>query len=139
MLIALKNLAGHAKSLKGRFFLIAAFLLTFHPSFLGSETLTMTTYYPAPYGGYTSILVTGDTLLASDAARRVGIGTTSPGYKLDINGPANVTGTMSAGDVRVRINSTTTKSVVTIPECRGGMSCSVRGTVLYVKLGSCRW
>ena len=44
----------------------------------GSETLTMTTYYPAPYGGYASLLTTGQTLLARDGGS-VGIGTPTPG------------------------------------------------------------
>ncbi len=32
-----------------------------------SENLTITTYYPAPYGGYVSILTTGGTILARDS------------------------------------------------------------------------
>ncbi|MEI7481440.1 MAG: hypothetical protein WCK75_03725 [Elusimicrobiota bacterium] len=64
-------------------FLLAVGLVCWSPGFLSSETLTMTTYYPAPYGGYASILTTGLTLLARDGGN-VGIGSTSPQAKLDI-------------------------------------------------------
>lgn len=46
--------------------LLTAFFICWHPGFLGSETLTLTTYYPAPYGGYATLLTTGRTLLARD-------------------------------------------------------------------------
>src|SRR3989338_6324032 len=65
--------------------LLAVFFLAWHPAFLGSETLTLTTYYPAPYGGYVSLLTTQQTLLARDAGR-VGIGTANPVDKLGIAG-----------------------------------------------------
>jgi len=57
--------------------LLAVFFLCWHPGFIGSESLTLTTYYPAPYGGYVSILTTNRTLLARDAGS-VGIGTAGP-------------------------------------------------------------
>ena len=71
-----------------------------------SETLNITTYYPAPYGGYVSLLTTNNTYLARDAGS-VGIGTASPGYKLDVVGNALFTGNYlyvnseSAGRLRV--------------------------------------
>ncbi|OGS07491.1 MAG: hypothetical protein A2270_09505 [Elusimicrobia bacterium RIFOXYA12_FULL_51_18] len=67
------------------FLLLTFFFICWHPGFLGSETLTLTTYYPAPYGGYASLLTTGQTLLARDGGN-VGIGTPSPGYKLTVRG-----------------------------------------------------
>lgn len=66
-------------------FLLAALFLAWKPGYLGSETLTLTTYYPAPYGGYASLLTTGQTVLARDGGN-VGIGTASPTGKLDIVG-----------------------------------------------------
>lgn len=60
--------------------LLVLFFLCWHPAFIGSESLTLTTYYPAPYGGYVSILTTGNTVLARDggvAGTYVRIG---PGY-----------------------------------------------------------
>ncbi|MEK7721109.1 MAG: hypothetical protein AAB359_01825, partial [Elusimicrobiota bacterium] len=51
----------------------------------GSETLTLTTYYPAPYGGYVSLLTTGQTVLARDSGS-VGIGVANPSGKLQVSG-----------------------------------------------------
>lgn len=81
-------------------FALAFAFLCFHPRPLGSETLTLTTYYPAPYGGYVALLTTGgtagspvNTLLARDAGT-VGIGTSAPdaAVKLDVNGLVKITG-----------------------------------------------
>ena len=75
---------------------IAFLLLAWHPGFLGSETLTLTTYYPAPYGGYVSLLTTNQTLLARDGGN-VGIGIAGPGSKLHVAGVTQITdGTASA-------------------------------------------
>ncbi|MDT8286353.1 MAG: hypothetical protein RQ748_04510 [Elusimicrobiales bacterium] len=71
--------------------LLAVFFICWHPAMLGSETLTLTTYYPAPYGGYARLLTTGETLLARDGGA-VGIGTGATalpaGNSLTINGGA---------------------------------------------------
>jgi len=48
------------------FILDRHFSLCWHPGFLGSEQMSMTTYYPAPYGGYVTLLTSGQTLLARD-------------------------------------------------------------------------
>ncbi len=52
---------------------------------LSSESVTLATYYPAPSGVYTNMITTGNTYLARDGGN-VGIGTTSPSYKLDAPG-----------------------------------------------------
>ncbi|HAT71342.1 MAG TPA: hypothetical protein DCS63_00820 [Elusimicrobia bacterium] len=68
--------------------LLIVVFLAWHPAFLGSETLTLTTYYPAPYGGYVNLLTTGQTLLARDGGR-VGINTgtaIAPRAPLDVRG-----------------------------------------------------
>jgi hypothetical protein len=52
---------------------------------VNSENLNVTTYYPAPYGGYVSILTTNSTWLARDTGN-VGIGTPNPGEKLQVVG-----------------------------------------------------
>ncbi len=66
--------------------------LSFIMRIIESETLQITTYYPAPYGAYVSILTTRDTWLARDSGN-VGIGTGSPAQKLDIfGGNARVNG-----------------------------------------------
>ena len=53
---------------------------------LGSENVTLTTYYPAPSGAYTRMITTGETLLARDGGN-VGIGTTSPTAKFAVELP----------------------------------------------------
>ncbi|OGX46675.1 MAG: hypothetical protein A3G38_00735 [Omnitrophica WOR_2 bacterium RIFCSPLOWO2_12_FULL_51_8] len=64
---------------------IFAFVFTFLPiSLLAQETLTITTYYPSPYGSYNELSTSGNTYLATTAAGRVGIGTTSPGSPLSV-------------------------------------------------------
>jgi len=59
---------------------------------LDSESVTLSTYYPAPSGVYTNMITTGATYLARDGGTgtRVGLGTTSPSYKLDVNGDIGV-------------------------------------------------
>lgn len=42
------------------------------------EGLTITTYFPAPYGSYRDLTTTGNTYLATDGSSNVGIGTTAP-------------------------------------------------------------
>lgn len=80
--------------------LMALFFLCWHPRPLNSETLTLTTYYPAPYGGYASLLTTGRTLLARDGGS-VGVGVAAPGQKLDVSGNIRANGetigTMASG------------------------------------------
>lgn len=65
--------------------------LAFDYEILGSETLQITTYYPAPYGGYARLLTTDMTLLARDSGN-VGIGMPNPQKKLDVNGSTRLGG-----------------------------------------------
>ncbi|MDP2866919.1 MAG: hypothetical protein Q8O90_11815 [Elusimicrobiota bacterium] len=86
--------------------LLVVFFLCWHPGFIGSESLTLTTYYPAPYGGYVSILTTGNTILARDGGvnTRVAVGSGSPTSKLHVFGGGSTTvdmivnGRMQTGD-----------------------------------------
>lgn len=50
---------------------------------LGSENVTLSTYYPAPSGVYNKMITTGATLLATSGGS-VGIGTTTPDAKLQV-------------------------------------------------------
>jgi hypothetical protein len=79
---------------------------------VASESVTLTTYYPAPSGVYSQMITTGNTFLARDGGYldvgttgalaagtkmavmggSVGIGTTSPGYTLDVAGTFHVSG-----------------------------------------------
>lgn len=88
---------------------LTAFFICFHPKLLGSETLTLTTYYPSPYGGYARLLTTDQTLLARDGGAvaigdvnnpsadmkltvygNVGIGTDDPSERLEVDGIAKI-------------------------------------------------
>ncbi|HBB68253.1 MAG: hypothetical protein A2X28_02940 [Elusimicrobia bacterium GWA2_56_46] len=80
-------------------FSLAAFFLCWRPGSLNSETLTLTTYYPAPYGGYATLLTTGQTLLAREGGL-VGVGTNSPSAKLHVKGSFLLDdGTQGAGKI----------------------------------------
>lgn len=67
---------------------------------LNSESVTLSTYYPAPSGVYTNMITTGNTFLARDggAGTKVGIGVTNPGGKLAVSGSMSV-GTAYAATV----------------------------------------
>lgn len=60
----------------------AAMMLCAVPE-LDSESVTLSTYYPAPSGVYTNMITTGNTYLARDAGF-VGIGTATPDTKLKL-------------------------------------------------------
>lgn len=67
--------------------MLAFALLALHPGDLSTESLTLTTYYPSPYGVYKELRSTENSYLAySLAASRVGIGTQAPNAKLHIDG-----------------------------------------------------
>lgn len=74
--------------------LLVLFFLCWHPGYIESESLTLTTYYPAPYGGYVSLLTTGgnagapvNTLLVRDAGTvGIGSGASVPTGKLEVRG-----------------------------------------------------
>jgi len=66
---------------------MAAILLLAVASELGSENVTLATYYPAPSGVYARMITTGNTLLARDTGL-VGIGTTNPQAQLHVMNPS---------------------------------------------------
>lgn len=72
---------------------------------LASESVTLTTYYPAPSGVYTQMITTNNTYLARDGGN-VGVGTVSPGQKLDVTGniqaSGEVIGTLASGSGQFR-------------------------------------
>lgn len=65
---------------------------------LASESVTLTTYYPAPSGVYTQMITTNNTYLARDGGT-VGVGTAAPnpGTKLDVAGLAYMQKMMTTG------------------------------------------
>lgn len=64
---------------------LALGLLLVSAADLGSENVTLTTYYPAPSGIYTQIIATGQTLLARDGGRvGIGLGVATPAVMLHV-------------------------------------------------------
>jgi len=61
------------------------FALCVSPKGTGAETYTLEAYYPSPAGVYTNMTVLSQTVLARDNGN-VGIGTSTPAAKLDVNG-----------------------------------------------------
>lgn len=68
-----------------RWGLAGALMLLLTPD-LSSDSLTMTTWLPAPVAAYRKLHVSQIAYLARDAGGNVGIGTTNPMYKLDVKG-----------------------------------------------------
>jgi hypothetical protein len=71
--------------------LMAAAMIFSAVSEVASESVTLTTYYPAPSGVYTQMIVTGNTYLARDSGD-VGIGTANPVAPLDVSNTTNGSG-----------------------------------------------
>ena len=93
----------------------AALLMCCSANEVVCESLTMTTYYPAPTGTYQRLVTTGgtvsnpvNTILARDAGN-IGIGSANPGQKLEVLGNVSASGRFQApggGDVTIGFNST---------------------------------
>ncbi|TPW21072.1 MAG: hypothetical protein FD126_1050 [Elusimicrobia bacterium] len=85
--------------------LVAALVLA-HPAGLATEQLTMTTYYPSPYGVYQRLRSTQDAYLATDPSaspqRRVGIGTATPARKLDVAGDMQASDLYTTDGVQIQ-------------------------------------
>ena len=62
------------------FVLVVICFLVWRPMIIQSETLTLSTYYPAPYAGYDKLLTSGNTYLARNSSAEVRWG--SEGSKL---------------------------------------------------------
>jgi hypothetical protein len=76
-------------------------LLTVAPE-LGSESVTLSTYYPAPSGVYTNMITTSNTYLARDGGN-VGVGTSAPSAKLHVNGTTRLGGAVTVNPGTVSI------------------------------------
>ncbi len=82
---------------------MAALCLALMALNVSPEDITLETYYPAPSGVYVNMVTTQQTILARDGGN-VGIGTTGPGSKLQINGAGSgnvdlsVNGRIRTGD-----------------------------------------
>ena len=78
------DLSFGARSMRG---LMTAAMIFSAVTEVASESVTLTTYYPAPSGVYTQMITTGNTFLARDGGK-VGIGTTAMQGRLDVVGVA---------------------------------------------------
>ena len=89
----------------------AALLLCCSANEVVSESMTLTTYYPAPAGTYKRLTTTGpgNTVLARDGGN-IGIGIASPGEKLDVNGNVRAASFYYSSDVKLK------KDVKLIPD-----------------------
>jgi hypothetical protein len=74
---------------------LALFLVLYLPMYLTSESMTMTTYYPAPYGVYNDLRAADQVLVAyQNGASKLGVGTNSTAFaeRMYVNGNARVQG-----------------------------------------------
>ena len=80
-----------------------------------SDSLTITTYYPSPYGDYNQLTTHNNTNLATDGGR-VGIGTSGPGAKLQVANTSVSSWTWSAlsGAVSLELGQNTAGNVGSI-------------------------
>ncbi len=76
---------------------LAAGLVAILPRGVGSESLTLQTYYPSPIGIYSTLTTTGATLLARDGGD-VGVATNAPTQALDVNGKIRMRVPTAAAD-----------------------------------------
>ncbi len=79
------------KRLRGMVLTVA---MTFAAYVCYAETVTVSTFYPSPFGSYQDLTVTRNASLATTSGN-VGIGNTNPGAKLDVTGNLLLSGSRS--------------------------------------------
>jgi hypothetical protein len=102
----------------GRGLLVLAMLLATAGD-LASENVTLTTYYPAPSGVYSQMITTGNTYLARDGGS-VGVGTTAPGGKLDVQGMTYLSQLQTTGNNVVNTGNPNAADIVIGSSADGG-------------------
>lgn len=98
---------------------LALVLLLASAGDLASESVSLTTYYPAPSGVYSQLITTGNTYLARDGGA-VGVGTTAPGGKLDVAGTAYVSQMQTTGNNVVNTGNPNAADIVIGSSADGG-------------------
>jgi len=115
---------------KTALFLPAFLLFAWRPCLLSAETLTLTTYYPAPYGGYVNLLTTGRSVFARDDDY-VTVGKAGDiADKLIVNGNLKVINDISGGNVLAG-----GKPVVTSIVCDYPLLCTITNNTLRIAIG----
>jgi hypothetical protein len=97
---------------------------------LMAEDITLTTYYPAPYGAYEELSTTGNTYLATTSPGKVGIGfpaTTVLNNELEVSGTVKATA-YSVGATPGAVNTTITY----VKSVNFGTSSVTYGTITVV-------
>ncbi|MFA5362403.1 MAG: hypothetical protein WC335_04040 [Candidatus Omnitrophota bacterium] len=84
--------------MKKMYGLIFVVIFLFAPVVVSAEDITITTYYPSPYGSYDQLQTANNTYLATGGGF-VGIGNTTAGEKLDVTGNIRATGTITGNNV----------------------------------------
>lgn len=106
---------------------LMALLMAASATELSSESVTLTTYYPAPSGVYTQMITTGNTWIARDGGVvGIGTGTNTPSAKLEVDGDI----------VAVQSNGACAESQVTYADCNGGTTASICTAGQYATLTS---
>ncbi len=109
-----------------KFLILLSFIFLFVPFVFAEESITLTTYYPSPYGSYYNFSASNNVTLATVAGSRVGIGTLTPGEKLEVNGAIKFTVDASVISKAPR--------VIYTPDNRGGCPpAAAANTDLYVQ------
>ena len=95
------------KRLRG---MILAVAMSFAAYAAYAENITVSTYYPSPYGSYQVLDSSGQTHLATGAGVGVAIGSTTnagAGFGLDVTGNTRVTGASTMANATVTGKTTT--------------------------------
>lgn len=106
-------------------FFIFNLILIFPVLLFAAESISITTYYPSPYGTYNELRTYSNTYLATDSGF-VGIGTTDPGAKLDIT----YTGAAVGDDKGLHITNTMPNQDRLL-EITGGTGISAGSYLIY--------
>src|SRR5579863_10561824 len=86
-IMKIKTLAMHIRRSRREVYLLMAGLMCLPAGDVGSETLTLSTTYPAPMGIYKTMVTMGQTILARNGGNvGIGTGSTAPAATLDVQG-----------------------------------------------------
>ena len=96
---------------------VSSFMFS-RPVQAADESLTLETYYPAPYGIYSELTTTGQTLLATEGGN-VGIGMVNPQAKLEVGGGIKVGFDSDVCDVNKEGTMRWNNTIYTMQYCNG--------------------